>query len=314
MNILITAIGSMSAECVISTLKTNHHTIIGCDIYPAEWHYESQLCDKVYLAPKATNEEEYISFLLDISKHNNIDYLIPLTDLEIDVINKHRNAFINNRLQLCIPPDDILQIVRNKYKLYEQFKDDSKVPSIATYKCKNSEIPPLQLPCIAKLYNGRSSEGLLYIRATNEFNLIKSNSTYILQEYKEGNIYTVDYIRCKHTGKDFSIAREELLRTKNGAGLTVKITNDPLLYQLTTYIGEALKINGCINMEFIKSNGLYFLIDVNPRFSAGIAFSQMAGYDMITNHLNCYTAKDIDPPMQIEEHIFTKRHKEEVLS
>lgn len=313
MRILVTAIGSMSAECVISTLKRNKHTIIGCDIYPAQWHYESRLCDQVYLAPKATNESEYIAFLLDISKRNNIDYLLPLTDLEIDVINKYRHTFINRNIQLCMPSGGVLEIVRNKYELYKQFKDDPKVPSVATYRYVNGETPPLPPPCIAKPYNGRSSEGLLYIQTLNEFNAIKSESTYILQEYKEGNIYTVDHIRCKRTGSSFSVAREELLRTKNGAGLTVKITNDPLLYRLTAHIGQVLDVNGCINMEFIKNNGAYYLIDINPRFSAGIAFSQMAGYDMVSNHLNCFTDKDIDSPIQIEEHLFTKRHLEEIL-
>ena len=104
-----------------------------------------------------------------------------------------------------------------------------------------------------------------------------------------------------------------MLRTKNGAGLTVKITNDPMLYDLTTYIGQTLGINGCINMEFIKHDGQYFLIDINPRFSAGIAFSQMVGYNMVINHLNCFIGKNIDSPIQIKEHILTKKYQEEIL-
>lgn len=314
MNILITAIGSMAAECVISTLKRNDHTIIGCDIYPSQWHYESQLCNKVYLAPKATNENEYISFLLNISRENKINYIIPLTDLEIDIINKHRHLFTKDEIQLCMPSNNVLQIVRNKYNLHERFKKDAHVSTITTYVYDNDEIIPIPLPCIAKPYNGRSSEGLFFIRTMDEFNAIKNKSTYILQEYKEGNVYTVDHIRCKQSGNNFSIAREELLRTKNGAGLTVKITKDPILYDLATYIGQTLEINGCINMEFIKNNGHYFLIDINPRFSAGIAFSQMIGYDMISNHLNCFTGKDIDSPIEIKELILTKKYQEMILS
>lgn len=313
MNILITAIGSMSAACVISTLRQYQYVIFGCDIYPAEWHYESQLCDKVYQAPKATNEDEYIDFLLNTSRQNAIDYILPLTDLEIDVINKHRNQFTKRNIQLCMPSNDILQIVRNKYKLYQAFKDDPEVPTIITHKYENKENIQLTFPYIAKPYNGRSSEGLLHIHTIDELNAIKNSSSYILQEYKEGNIYTVDYIRCMLTGKQSAVAREELLRTKNGAGLTVKISDNPLIYQLAIHIGQKLGINGCINMEFIKNNELFYLIDINPRFSAGIAFSQMAGYDMITNHLNCFSSKDIDPPVKIKEHILTKRYKEEVL-
>lgn len=313
MNILITAIGSMSAACVISTLKQHQHTIFGCDIYPAEWHYESQLCDKVYQSPKATNENEYIDFLLNKSIQDSIDHILPLTDLEIDVINKYRNRFTELNIQLCMPSGNILQIIRNKYKLYQVFKDDPEVPTITTYKYENKKNTLLAFPYIAKPYNGRSSEGLLHIHTINELNAIKNSSSYILQEYKEGNIYTVDYIRCALTGKQSAVAREELLRTKNGAGLTVKISNNPLIYQLTIHIGQKLGINGCVNMEFIKNDELFYLIDINPRFSAGIAFSQMTGYDMITNHLNCFSSRNIDPPIQIKEHILTKRYQEEIL-
>lgn len=42
MRILITAIGSMSAECAIKHLKNAGHFVVGCDIYPQEWHYETK--------------------------------------------------------------------------------------------------------------------------------------------------------------------------------------------------------------------------------------------------------------------------------
>jgi len=38
-------------------------------------------------------------------------------------------------------------------------------------------------------------------------------------------------------------------------------------------------------MEFIELNNEFYLIDVNPRFSARVAFSVIDGYDMVNNHL-----------------------------
>ena len=72
--ILITAIGSMSTECVIRQLRKQDVFIVGCDIYPAEWHYESMLCDVVYKAPLAKNEdEEYALYrLVDVYKYARI--------------------------------------------------------------------------------------------------------------------------------------------------------------------------------------------------------------------------------------------------
>lgn len=310
--ILVTAIGSFSADCVINELKRNNLRVIGCDIYPSEWHAVSKDCDKVYKAPFATEEDNYIEFLLTISVENRVGCIFPLTDLEIDVLNRHRDVFINKGIILCMPSSFTLSIARDKYKLHKTFENDENVPSIKTYKT-GIDIVPDMLPCIAKPYNGRSSEGLKKITNAAELNAIKVLDNYIIQEFVSGAIFTVDYTRSSQTGHDFCIPREELLRTKNGAGTTVKITVDPQLSNLASYIGKKIQVNGTINMEFIKYADKYYLIDINPRFSAGVAFSHVAGYNMVMSHLNCFNNSDIYPPITYSEQIITKRYKEEIL-
>lgn len=310
--ILVTAIGSFSADCVINVLKRNNYSVIGCDIYPSGWHAVSKDCDKVYQVPLATEEDKYIKFLLDVSIEHSVNFIFPLTDLEIDVLNKYRDIFTKRGIILCMPSSYTLSITRDKYSLYKMFENDVNVPSIKTYKTGCETIPVL-FPCIAKPYNGRSSEGLKIINTSSELDLIKSLDNYIIQEFIPGSIFTVDYTRNAETGHDFCIPREELLRTKNGAGTTVKITVAPILTKLVSYIGKKVQVNGTINMEFIKNNDKYYLIDINPRFSAGVAFSHVAGYNMVISHLNCFNNSDIVPGIIYSEQIITKRYKEEIL-
>ena len=125
-----------------------------------------------------------------------------------------------------------------------------------------------------------------------------------------GNIITVDYVRNASTRESFCVPREELLRTKNGAGITVRIFSDKELVELVSHIGETININGCVNLEFIKNDGKYYLIDINPRFSAGVAFSLMAGYDMITSHVCCHTDGKIMAPVNLREQIIVKSYSE----
>lgn len=66
-------------------------------------------------------------------------------------------------------------------------------------------------------------------------------------------------------------------------------------------------------MEFIKHLDKYYLIDINPRFSAGVAFSLVAGYNMVMSHLNCFNESDIYSPIEYAEQLITKRYKEEIL-
>lgn len=311
--ILVTAIGSFSADCVINELKKAGNYVVGCDIYPSEWHAISKDCDKVYQAPLAVNEEQYIDFILRISIENGIKYIIPLTDVEIDVFNKSRDVFEVKGIILCIPSSYTLSIARDKYKLYQVFKDDDNVPSIKTYKTKIDNIPDI-IPSIAKPYNGRSSEGLKRIYNLEELESIKKTENYIVQEFITGPVFTVDYVRSESYEHDFCIPREELLRTKNGAGTTVRVTIDENLSRLTSYIGNKLKVNGAINMEFIKNNNSYYLIDINPRFSAGVAFTNVSGYNMVISHLNCFCNLDIMPICKYKQQIIIKRYKEEIIN
>lgn len=309
MRILVTAIGSMSAECAIKKLKESGFYVVGCDIYPKEWHYETTLCDKFYQAPFATENKKYIQFLLDVCQEQNLNYIIPLTDLEIDVINCYRSLFYENGITLCMQSEKVLDIVRNKYKLHKYFENDDNVPSIKT--CLLTDLDEsMTYPCIAKPYNGRSSEGLIRNASKEQILAITDKVNYIIQEQIEGNVFTVDYCRSAKSGIACAVPRQELLRTKNGAGLTVRMSCDDNLIKLVSYIGNKLDVNGCVNMEFIKNDDRYYLIDINPRFSAGIAFSVISGYDMINNHVKCFKDEEIGGQIDIQERIVIKKYQE----
>lgn len=310
MNILLTAIGSFSADCVVSSLKKMGHRVIGCDVYPSQWHPVSKDCDAVNRVPFAV-DENYVPALLDICRKESVEYVFPLTDLEIDVLRPHRNEFAKAGSKLCIQSDDCLEIARDKYRQVRFFDGHYLVKTPRSVLAV--ELPSeVTLPLIAKPVNGRSSEGLRRVETMEELEFIRGKEGYIVQEMLNGNVFTVDYVRDA-SGNDFSVAREELLRTKNGAGTTVRIVPDVRLQDMASAVGAALGVIGCINMEFIYDGTEWYLIDINPRFSAGVAFSRMAGYDMVRSHLNSILGKNIEPPVEVTEQIVAKRYMEEII-
>lgn len=310
MRILVTAIGSFSADCVIGSLKKNGHYVVGCDIYPGSWHANAKDCDNFYQAPKAVSDD-FIPFLLEVCKTEKIDYIFPLTDIEIDVINSHRTVFHEHKVKPCIQSQSCLEISRNKLELSKKFRNDGLI-NIPVFTASEDLNTDFELPAIAKPINGRSSEGLSTINNIEELRQIRKKKGYIIQQKIEGSVFTVDYIRGSN-GADFAVPREELLRTKNGAGTTVRIDPSPILKQMVSHIGSTLGIVGCVNIEFIHSDNRFYLIDLNPRFSAGVAFTQCVGYDLVANHLNCFVGKEIDPGIAFDEKIICKRYYEEVI-
>lgn len=310
MNVLLTAIGSMSALCAINKLHEAGHRVVGCDIYPKEWHYEATLCDVFVQSPYAT-AKEYIPFLIKLAKKENVKYIFPLTDLEIDVINKHRDEFETEKLVVCISSSETLGIARDKYALFKAFENDSRVPSIPTV-CGGDDLSALSYPCVAKPKGGRSSEGLFYLQSKGQLDNIMDKADYLFQEKVEGNVCCVDLVRDAKNDTCFCVPREELLRTKNGAGTTVRVFNDTALANLVKYIASKLNIKGVVNMEFIKNEKGYYLIDINPRFSAGIAFSCNTGYDFINAHLACFSDGEIPSSVVFGEAIEVKYFVEKI--
>lgn len=87
---LVTAIGSFSADAVIRTLRQDGWRIIGTDIYEADWVAASSWWTP-YRAPYASEEEKYIDFIRNICAREQVSRILPLIDVEVDALNRHRS-------------------------------------------------------------------------------------------------------------------------------------------------------------------------------------------------------------------------------
>jgi len=309
MNVLITAIGSMSAQTVINSLRTNgNNKIVGCDIYPIKWTPESLEVDVFYQVPKTT-DDLYLDNIFSICEENEIEFIIPLIDPEVDILSVNRDTFVERGIILGIPNDFCIKNGRNKYDL-AQIIDSSDILKTVT-SLSSQEVTQLKgQTVIAKPKKGRSSEGIYLIKDIRQIdNAIQDPDDYIFQPLIKGDIYTVDYIRDKY-GNDFSLCRKELKRTLNGAGLSAEIIVNKPLSEIVSYIGKKLDVLGCVNIEFIFDGKSFYLIDFNPRFSAGIAFSVLAGYDFPQENLNVFYNKEINTQASIKEGFYLKKYIE----
>jgi len=286
--------------------------IVGTDIYNKEWIADSYNVDYFYQVPRVSEEEKYTKTIKRIIKKHNIKYIVPLTDVDVDYFNKNRNIF--NNVTICISSNETLSICRNKYKIKEFIDKNIKgINTIPTYFVKDFK-SNIKLPLIAKIINGRSSQGLIKIYSSKELKQFldkKDNKNYIIQPLIDGNVVTVDVV-CDGENA-VAIAREELLRTLNGAGTSVKVYHNKKLENECKKLALALNIKGCVNFEFIKNDNKYYFIECNPRFSGGLEFSYIAGYDCVINHINCFKNKRIEK-FELDKTLYIARKYEEYIT
>ena len=297
-NILVTAIGSMSAPCVLENLHyIKDIEIIGTDIYPAEWQTNLEFLKSFYKVPKY-NANDYIDSILEICLLNNVKFIFPLTDAEIDILNQNRYIFENKEITICISSFETILRCRDKSKI------GSNIPFFLQNELQNIAIYPI----IAKPKNGRSSEGKFILENPDQLSMIKNVNEYIFQPYIDGQVITVDVVRDKNSNMVF-VSRKELLRTSNGAGIVVEIFEDIKLKEIIVKTASELNILGCVNFEFLYCKEIYYLMDVNPRFSAGIGFSCVSGYNFIKEHFNAFQNKEISKLQEIKIGILAKKSR-----
>ena len=307
MNILVTAIGSMSAEAVISALKAINsvNKVVGCDVHPHNWLPASRLLDAFCQVPYYL-DNSYIQQITELCAAERIDAIIPLTDPEVDTLSDNSLIFENKGVNLYIGNQETILICRDKYRLAGFFKESQCVTTIPSFPLEDVLADKIGFPLIGKPKKGRSSEGLILFenREVVECRMDQLHN-YIFQPVFNGDVYTVDVVRDSF-GNTVSLVRKELLRTTNGAGLTVQIQSNHPLAEMTNKVANMLQIKGCINVEYLSHGKDYYLMDINPRFSAGIAFSQMTGYDMVRSHVNAFSGHRIETPVPLRNMILAK--------
>lgn len=316
-SILITAIGSYAAKLAIDGLKKNGYRTIGTDIYPMEWVAEAKNVDRFHQVPKAVDETAFREAMLEICREDNISGIIPLTDVEIDFFQDNRGVFEDAGVQLYLSPAETITLCRDKMRL-SRFADEHcpSVKTIPTARASEYTEEPPAFPVICKVVDGRSSQGLYRIRDRIDWEYFRKREDtdrYLVQPMIEGSVIATDCLRDRE-GHVVTVPREELLRTLNGAGTSVCVYYDADLETQCEELANALGTLGCVCFEFIRdAEGSYHFLECNARFGGGSIFSEIAGYDVMTNHLRAFRGEPIDRWRPAGRTTIARRYEEYVM-
>lgn len=313
--VVVTAIGSFSADIVIKTCKKMGIRVVGCDIYPKEWIADSQNVDNFYQVPLAVDQEAYRKALIEICRREKAWGLLPLTDVEIDVLTGFREEFCREGITLCISGEECISLCRDKMKFYQFMKKNNLGNPILTKNLLEAEPDGIKYPLVCKPRDGRSSQGLRFVGSPQELENLKrleGAERYIVQPKIEGRVVTVDVVRDPESGESAAVCRRELLRTLNGAGTSVQVFRDPKLEETCKEAAKRLGVKGCVNMEFLEEGeGSCRILECNPRFSGGVEFSCLAGCGCVEGHLRIFMGQGLDQmPKNIEPMFIARKYEE----
>ncbi len=286
--------------------------VIGVDTHPKPWIAASKRVDFFAQVPPLSQPANYERVLLRLCSVHGVGLILPLTDVEVDYLSARSEFFAARGVVIASSSADAVNLMRNKLLLYEHFVG-SRLRVIPTFRRAEYLAESKVFPCVAKKANGRSSEGMFLLNKPSDLRRAEfRGDNYVFQPFIAGEVLVVDLLKSRNDSL-VAVARRELIRTKNGAGIAVQIVDcDAKLRRSIDYVCREINFEGCINVEFISPRyGAPMLMDINPRFSAGVAFSALAGYNFVRNHVHHFLGGPVEPLGSVRHGaVFTRQYIE----
>lgn len=272
--ILITAIGGDVGYGLIKAIKESKHElyIIGCDV--REYNMSRDVVDKFMVCPPFSKEKDWIKFVLNVMISEQIDYLWPVTENEIQIVRKNKSAFAGVRV--IMNSDRVLDVALNKKKTM-QFLGNGGVKVPRVYEI--NEITEDSYPLILKEEFGCGSHGVRVVHDKDELEealgildnpvieqyVGSSEDEYTLTVFSDGVV--TNSIAFKRTlGYD-------------GMSKFVELEKDETIAGIGRKIAGLFELRGSFNIQMRKQDNEYYVFEINPRISSTIGFRSKLGFN-----------------------------------
>jgi carbamoyl-phosphate synthase large subunit len=311
--ILVTALGTMNCTTIVNELRKQpeNYYIIGADINLPYCIYGSTEVDEYYQFPKATEDRElYFEFVRQFCIDHNVNIYYCVVDEEVETMALHREELSDIGVTLCVANTDAVVTCHRKEKF--AIWSEQNIPEYCIKRFSNYEdVSDEDFPLFVKPIEGRASIGCRAIHDRKELDSLRDNwYDFIVQEFTQGEFIAADIVRCRKTGLIQVCQRQELMRNSNGCGVAVEIVANEEVEKACRKIAELLDLNGVVNTEFFVGKNGIKIIEINPRIPAGVAYSCMAGLNLVTLALRIAQGEAITVanPIKLGAH-YAKRYE-----
>lgn len=245
---------------------------------------------------------DYLKILSNIIRDYNVDMVIPLNDLELQLMSENKRLFEESEARVVVSDTNVISLCADKWQTYNFFKDLNiatplsflKIEDVAEALSKKK----LTYPIILKPRWGFGSIGIEEVHSEDELYLayklllIKIEKsviadiqddefvdTIIFQQKMDGQEYGVDILNDFNGNYCGAFVRKKLAMRAGETDKVVTVIDNTYL-EVIRKVGEATKHIGIMDCDFfVVDNEVYFL-EMNPRFGGGYPFSHEAGVNI----------------------------------
>lgn len=279
MNILVTNIGrrvyflNFLLDIKKKSNKINIHLADNSKFAPT-LNYTKIKKHKIPLV--SDGKKKYLSSIKKIVIDNNIDLIIPLTNYDLEIFAAAKKNFKKLNCKILISSLKFIRICLDKNKTFNFcYKHNIKSP-----KCYNKfkDIKKIKKVFIKKDRFGNSSNGLQKINIIENHHFKNKN---IIQDYIKGQELHFDILN-DFNGNYISSCVKKKISMRAGETDKAQIIYQKKLENLCIKISRCANHVGNLDCDAIMNKrGDVYLLDFNPRFGGGYAFTHLAGMNFL---------------------------------
>ena len=242
---------------------------------------------------------DYIDRLLDICRKHTVRAVIPLNDLDLPILACAKHRFLNENIFPVVSDSDVIDMCFDKWKTFS-FIEHLGLKSPQTYLSLETaraalDSGELRFPLVVKPRWGSGSIGIEFVYNYDELScayplvaakinrsVLKQASradaerAILIQEKIEGTEFGLDIVNDLDGRYQGTIMKRKLAMRAGETDKAVSV-DDTELRRIGKIIACASKHIGNLDCDILERDGIYRVLELNPRFGGGYPFSHLAG-------------------------------------
>jgi carbamoyl-phosphate synthase large subunit len=229
--------------------------------------------------PVKENPQKYVSRLLDLSRREHVDLVIPTVSEELLPLAERREEFEARGIRLLVSDPAAVAACVDKWRTFE-FCRGEKIPCpvtelVGSKRTVQQFVKSVGFPVSVKPRLGRGSTGFKILQSAHDIDTIASFSGLVVQKYIDGPEYSTDVLM--EDGCPRVAVPRERVQTESGISVIGRTVRHREVSALAMRVCEALGLEGVANVQIKVHKNRPMLIEVNPRFAGTTILSVAAG-------------------------------------
>lgn len=292
--VLITCCQGKYLNGTIRSIRENEdwqdYRIIGVDMSEDTKNYND--VDEVCRVP-ASKDRDYLNSVLNLCLAEKVDLIIPTFTGELDIFRRHKAMFDVFGIKIAVTQGEGLVVANDKCKSIKFMKENGiKVPKFLV-SCNADEIinemaENEDTEYVLKIADSCGGRGLIKLGSYKNMNVSKKeiqehidkHKTVLLEEYLEGDEYTVDLLICNGSIKGYCVKKN--LEMFEGVAYKSEIVEFNEALDDCIKFATLLKLEGNVGFDIkCNSQGVPYIIDSNPRLTANVSLATAGGCNLV---------------------------------